>query len=91
MLQDALGALPGIRAGRFIPTQPYIQPACTPRVSISLDDAAPLTLPALRTALWEGDAPIATEIIHGKLIFNTHTLTMPEARIIIQRVTQAFG
>ena len=89
MLEDALDALPGLRAGRYIPTQPYIQPACTPRVAVSLDEAVPLTLPALKTALMEGQPPIATEIIRGKLVFNTQTLTMSEARIIIQCVTQS--
>jgi L-seryl-tRNA(Ser) seleniumtransferase len=84
--EEALNALPGLRTERFTPTQPYIQPACTPRVSISLDDSESHTVPELKHALWEGEPPIATEIIQGKLILNTHTLTPPEAEIIIQRI-----
>ena len=87
-LQDGLNAVPGLRAERFLPTQPYIQPACTPRVGISLDGGVPLTIPELKRALWEGQPPIATEIIYGKLILNTHTLTLPEAEIIVQRIEQ---
>jgi hypothetical protein len=58
-------------------------------VGISLDEDAPLTIPELKAALWEGHPAIATEMIQEKLIFNTHTLTFPEAQIIVQRVGQS--
>jgi L-seryl-tRNA(Ser) seleniumtransferase len=85
-LEDALNDMSGLWAQRFYPTQPYIQPACIPRVGVSLDETSPLSIPELKRALWKGQPPIATEIIQGELILNTHTLTLPEAEIIMQRV-----
>jgi L-seryl-tRNA(Ser) seleniumtransferase len=86
LLEDALGAIPGIRVDRFYPSQPFIQPACTPRVGVCLDDSVPLTIQELERALWEGMPPIATEIIQGKLVLNTHTLTLSETEIILERI-----
>ena len=85
-LEDVLNDIPGLWSQRFYPTQPYIQPACIPRVAISLEETAPLSIPELKRTLWEGQPSIATEIIQGELILNTHTLTLPEAEIIVQRV-----
>jgi uncharacterized pyridoxal phosphate-dependent enzyme len=85
-LEETVGAIPGLRASRFRPTQPFTQPAGIPRVAVSLDGERPLTIPALKLALWQGDPPIATEIIQGALIFNTPTLTMAEAVIIVQQL-----
>lgn len=85
-LIDALGSFPGLQARRFIPTQPQIQPACIPRVAVSLDGEISLTIPELKLALWQGNPPIATEIIRGNLIFNSHTLTMTEGEKIILKL-----
>ena len=87
-LEDELGQIPGLQTKRVIPTQPYIQPAITPRVAIQLDGQAALTNSSLKLALWEGDPAIAVETIQGQIILNTHTLTMPEAQIIIDRFKQ---
>lgn len=84
----SLGKIPGLQVAGYIPTQPFIQPACTPRVAVSLDGGAPLTISGLKLALWEGNPPIATEIIQGNLIINTHTLTMPEGEIIAQKIRE---
>jgi L-seryl-tRNA(Ser) seleniumtransferase len=85
-LEEALGQIPGLQAGRFIPTQPFIQPAITPRVAVKLEGGARLTNSGLKLALWQGDPPIASEIIQGNLIFNTHTLSLSEAAIIAQQL-----
>jgi L-seryl-tRNA(Ser) seleniumtransferase len=85
-LEDALSQIPGLGVERFIPTQPYIQPAITPRVAVKLEGDAPLTNSDLKLALWHGNPPIAAEIIRGNLIFNTHTLTLAEAEVIVQQV-----
>ncbi len=87
-LEDALGNIPFLKVRRFIPGQPFIQPACTPRVAISLDGDAALSISALKLALWQGDPPIATEIIREDLIVNTHTLTMPEGEVIARRIRE---
>ena len=41
-LERALGELPALQVQRFRPTQPFIQPACIPRVAIRFEDGAPL-------------------------------------------------
>lgn len=87
----ALGQVTSLRVQRYVPSQPFIQPAGAPRVAISLRDGSPLTVSALKLALWESDLPIATEIIQGSLIINTHTLTMPEGEIIVQRIRETLG
>jgi len=85
-LEDAFNQIPGLQLGRYIPTQPYIQPAITPRVMVKLDGNTPLTVPSLKLALWQGTPKIAVEIIQGNLIFNTHTLSLSEAKIIVQQL-----
>lgn len=87
----ALRQVTSLRVQQFVPAQPFIQPACAPRVAINLGDGSPLTVSALKLALWESDSPIATEIIQGSLIINTHTLTMPEGEIIVQRIRETLG
>ena len=89
-LEEALGNIPGLRVGRFIPTQPFIQPAITPRVAIKLDDQTALTNSSLKFALRQGDPAIYVEIIQEQIVFNTHTLTMAEAGIIHSRIAQIF-
>jgi uncharacterized pyridoxal phosphate-dependent enzyme len=89
-LQTAISAIPCLQARHFYPTQPFIQPACIPRVSVSLDGEAPLTIPELKLALWQGDPPIAAEIIQGSLIINTHTLIPDEAEIIVRQLRKIF-
>ena len=85
-LEVALGDIPGLQAAKFIPRQPFIQPACTPRVAVNVDGQVPLTNSELKLELWKGNPPISTEIIQGNLVFNTHTLTMAEGETIVQRI-----
>ena len=87
-LEDSLEKMLGLRVTRYTPTQPYIQPAITPRVAINLDSRSTLTNSGLKLALREGDPSIAVEIIEEKIIINTHTLTMGEVEIIVQRIAQ---
>ena len=87
-LVEALGAISGLRVTRFTPSQPFIQPAIPPRVAVDLVNGRTLTIPSLKLALWEGQPPIATEIIGGQLILNTHTLTMEEAELIVKKTFQ---
>ncbi len=84
-LLDEMGSIPGLRVTPFTPTQPFIQPAITPRVAVDLVDGHPFTIPGLQRALWEGNSPIATEIIRGRLILNTHILTLAEAETIAKK------
>ena len=84
----ALNKMPGLKVCRIFPTQPYIQPAITPRVAVNLEGDAPFSISALKLALWAGNPPIATEVVQGKLILNTHTLTLAEAENVVQRFSE---
>jgi L-seryl-tRNA(Ser) seleniumtransferase len=85
-LMDGFNILPGLKAESFKPTQPYIQPACVPRVALTLDLDASLSVSDLKDALWKASPPVAAEIIGGKLIFNLHTLKIAEIEYILQQV-----
>jgi L-seryl-tRNA(Ser) seleniumtransferase len=87
-IEAGLSEIPGLQARRFTPDQPYIQPATVPRLAVTLLDEGPLTLSDLKIALWEGDPPIAVEVAGEVLWINTHTLTMGEAEIIVQRMVE---
>jgi L-seryl-tRNA(Ser) seleniumtransferase len=89
-LVDQLVKIAGLKLRRFTPTQPYIQPACIPRVGITLREATGHTISDLKTTLWEGEPPVAVEIVRGELWINVHTLTMTEAEIIVDRIKAAF-
>lgn len=86
LIEESLNQVRGLRANRFTPQQPYIQPACVPRVAITLEETGSLSIPGLKKVLWEGDPPIAAEVIRDALIINTHTLTIEEAEIVVERV-----
>ncbi|MCJ7700841.1 MAG: hypothetical protein MUO62_04610 [Anaerolineales bacterium] len=90
-IEDNLGDVPYLRVSRYTPQQPYIQPAVVPRVTVALDDEAPLSTLVLKTALWKGEPSIATETIGGRLILNTHTLEMPEAELIVRQIKKALS
>ena len=85
-LENRLNAFPDLLARRFVPTQPFIQPAWIPRIAVMPDAKSAITVPELKLALWACDPPIATEIIQQDLIFNTHTLTLAEAEVIVQQI-----
>jgi L-seryl-tRNA(Ser) seleniumtransferase len=88
-IDNDLGATKGLKTRIFTPSQPFIQPTIIPRVAIELDPALHLTVKDLKRFLWAGNPPIAVELVHDELWINTHTLTMPEAEIIIQRIKEA--
>jgi L-seryl-tRNA(Ser) seleniumtransferase len=90
MLEDGFNAIPGLCATRFMPMQPFIQPACIPRVVVQGDGHASRSMSELRNALWNASPPIATEIMRGEIIFNVHTLTFSEAAYILQQVYDCF-
>ncbi len=81
-----LNDIEGFGLRLFTPTQPYIQPACIPRVGIAFKASLDLTPSSLKLSLWEGNPPIAVEVIKGELCLNVQTLTMAEAEIIVQRI-----
>jgi len=85
-LMIQLSRISAIRLRRFTPSQPYIQPACIPRVGIAFERESSQTPTALKTALWQGDPRIAVEVIGEEVWLNVHTLTMAEAEIIAQRI-----
>lgn len=85
-IESGLGEIPGLRARIFTPRQPYIQPAIIPRVAVKFEGDPPTSATDLKCALWDGDPAIAVEAVRGELWINTHTLTMPEAEVIIQRI-----
>jgi L-seryl-tRNA(Ser) seleniumtransferase len=85
-LKDRLEEIDGCCTRRFTPTQPYIQPACIPRVGITFEENIGHTAPGIKTDLWEADQPIAAEVIGEELWINVHTLTMAEAEIIVQQI-----
>jgi L-seryl-tRNA(Ser) seleniumtransferase len=87
-LETALTAVPGLCAARYTPTQPFIQPAGTPRVALTLKETNSMNTPELKLALWQGDPPIAVEVIREKLILNTHTLTLTEGERIVTRIRE---
>jgi L-seryl-tRNA(Ser) seleniumtransferase len=76
----------GLRLRQFAPSQPSIQPACIPRVGIRFEAGAAQTALKLKHALWKGEPPIAVEVVRDELWLNTHTLTMAEAKIIVERI-----
>jgi len=85
-LKDHLGQIQGLQVRRIIPNQPFIQPAITPRLALSLQESSSHTAASLKTALWSGDPRIAVETVRGDVWINVHTLTMPEAEKIVQQV-----
>jgi L-seryl-tRNA(Ser) seleniumtransferase len=87
-IETSLMDITNFHVRRFVPTQPFIQPACTPRVAVSFNPGSPIEISALKRALWEGHPYIATEIIGDELILNTHTLSMGEAQKIIHRLDE---
>ena len=87
-LEDRLGKIHSILVQRIAPSQPFIQPAVTPRLAISLQKGSSHTAASLKTALWTGDPRIAVETVRGDVWINVHTLTMPEAEEIVQRMRE---
>jgi len=85
-IEAGLGVVPGLQVRSFTPDQPYIQPALIPRLSVTLDDDLPINVIDLKSALWEGEPAIATEVIRDMMILNMHTLVMEEAVVLIQKV-----
>jgi L-seryl-tRNA(Ser) seleniumtransferase len=90
-LKEHLSQILGLQVRRIIPNQPFIQPAVTPRLALSLQEGSSHTAASLKTALWAGDPRIAVETVRGDLWINVHTLTMPEAEEIVQRVKEIYS
>jgi L-seryl-tRNA(Ser) seleniumtransferase len=87
-IDDALGPIKGLRTRIFTPNQPFIQPANIPRVVVLPDSPHAVTAIDVKNALWEGNPAIAAQVVKGELWINTHTLTMAEAEIIVQRIKE---
>jgi uncharacterized pyridoxal phosphate-dependent enzyme len=85
LLEDGLSQIPTLEVRRFIPDQPYIQPAIVPRVGVKIKCESTLTLSDVKSAMWDGYPPIVFEVVNGELWINVHTLRRPEAEIILQR------
>lgn len=85
-IMNQLGDNTGLILRQFSPTQPFIQPACIPRVGISLKASIRHTPSSLRLALYEGDPPIYVEVVGEELWINVHTLTITEAELIVKRI-----
>jgi len=87
-IETCLGEIPGLSPRMFTPSQPYIQPAIIPRVAVRFEGDPPTSATDAKYALWGGDPAIAVETVKGELWINTHTLTMPEAEVIVERIKE---
>jgi uncharacterized pyridoxal phosphate-dependent enzyme len=90
-IESGLGAVQSLHVRQFYPDQPYIQPAIVPRLAITLEPDTGLTIAGLKQALWQGNPPIAVEVVRDELWINVHTLTLDEARIIVQHMRELFS
>ena len=90
-LVKEMGKNIGLKLRQFHPAEPYIQPACIPRVGITFQTGMDHTPSDLKTALWMGDPPIAVEVFSEEIWLNVHTLTMAEAEIIVHRFETIMG
>jgi len=87
-IDGCLGALHGLRTRIFTPSQPFIQPAIIPRVAVVVDETLPITARELKQVLWDGNPPIAVEVVNEEMWINPHTLTIQEAEIIFRRIEE---
>ena len=88
---EQLNSINDLKARRVTPSQPYIQPACIPRIGIKVNQNSPHTPISLKNDLWSGNPPISVEIIGEEVWINPHTLAMKEAGVIVQRIRSIIG
>ena len=85
-IETGLADIPGLVTKRLIPSQPKLQPAVIPRVSIEVKPSAGYTVDHINQLLQNGDPKILTTQKNSSLIINPHTLSMEEVHIIVSRI-----
>jgi uncharacterized pyridoxal phosphate-dependent enzyme len=90
-IESGLGVIRSLHVRQFYPDQPYIQPAIVPRLAVTLEPETGLTIGGLKQTLWQGNPPIAVEVVRDELWINVHTLTLEEAGTIVQRMREIFS
>lgn len=90
-LLEKLNSIRDFKARRFTPSQPYIQPACVPRIGIKVNKKSHHTPTSLKDVLWSGNPRISVEVIQDEILINPHTLTLKEAEVIVQRIRTILG
>lgn len=79
--------VPGV--ARYTPTQPRVQPACTPRFAIVLDNVQDAQL--AQEMLLAGSTPVAVDRWRERLILNVQTLKAGEIAFVAERLSEVLA